>query len=71
MLCAAQGEFMLPQPHLGPVAYCLPAVQGTGLSLFRFQSFRDPFSRRLRAGWCRSGASPDLLAGRLSNRGTA
>lgn len=27
MLCAAQDEFMLPQPHLGPVAYCLPAVQ--------------------------------------------
>lgn len=71
MLCVAEGEFMLPQPHLGPVAYCLPAVQGTGLFLFTFQSFRDPFSRGLRAEWCRSGASPDLLTGRPSNRETA
>lgn len=28
MLCAAQGEFMLPQPHLGPVAALLFKVQG-------------------------------------------
>lgn len=64
MLCAAQGGSMFPQPRLGPAAHCFPAVEGQRLAPFRLRVFRDPFSRGLRAGWCRTGASPVLLTGR-------